>query len=142
MHANNYSPKHMAGIWPMGHQVDHAVSAFIEDVRQRGLSDDILLIVTGAMGRTPRINNNGGRDHYGELTSLLVSGGGLPMGQVIGKSDGNASKPATDPYHPEHLLATVMHTLFDIGELRLHTHLPQELVRVLESGKPIKPLMV
>ena len=56
MHANNNSPKNMAGMWPMGHQVDHAVAAFIEDVRERGLSERILLIVTGEMGRTPRIS--------------------------------------------------------------------------------------
>src|SRR5205823_8751551 len=57
-HANGNSPKQMAGIYPMGGQVDHAVSAFIEDVRERGLSDKILLAVTGEMGRSPRINNN------------------------------------------------------------------------------------
>ena len=53
--------------------MDHAVSAFIEDVHQRGLSEKILLVVTGEMGRTPRINKNGGRDHYGNIPSLLVS---------------------------------------------------------------------
>ena len=61
----------------MGGQVDHAVSVFLEDLAYRGLSDKILLVVTGEMGRTPRRNNNGGRDHYGELTPLLLAGGGL-----------------------------------------------------------------
>ncbi|HND53412.1 MAG TPA: DUF1501 domain-containing protein, partial [Pirellulaceae bacterium] len=82
-HANGNSPKHMTGIYPMGGQVDHAVAAFLEDVRERGLSDRILLAVTGEMGRTPRLNNNGGRDHYGELTPLLLAGGGIAPGQVI-----------------------------------------------------------
>src|SRR5437868_5964307 len=102
-HANGNSPKRMAGIYPMGGQVDHAVSAFIEDLATRGLSDDILLIVTGEMGRTPRLNNNGGRDHYGELTPLLLSGGGLKMGQVLGQTDNHAGKSVTAPYRPGHL---------------------------------------
>ena len=139
-HANENSPKGMAGIWPMGNQVDHAVSAFIEDVHQRGLSEKILLVVTGEMGRTPRINNNGGRDHYGELTPLLLSGGGLKMGQVIGQSDRSVSRPATEPYDPRHLLGTIAHTLFDIGQLRLDPSVPTELSRVLTGSEKIEPL--
>ncbi len=140
-HANNNSPKGMTGIWPMGHQVDHAVSAFIEDIHQRGLSDKVLLVVTGEMGRSPRINNGGGRDHYGELTSLLVSGGGLNMGQVIGQSDATASRPATTPYGPEDLMATVLHTLFDIGQLRIARGVPQEVVAAATRHEPIPALM-
>src|SRR6185295_11969659 len=107
MHANNNSPKNMEGMKPMGSKVDHAVATFIEDLHQRGLSDKVLLIVTGEMGRTPRINKNGGRDHYGNLTPLLLAGGGLKMGQVIGESDRNAAHPTTDPQTPANLLATI-----------------------------------
>ena len=93
MHANNNSPKNMAGMCQLGTQVDHAVAAFIEDVHARGLGDKILLVVTGEMGRTPRLNNNGGRDHYGDLTPLVFAGGGLKMGQVIGQSDRTPRSP-------------------------------------------------
>jgi uncharacterized protein (DUF1501 family) len=141
MHANKNSPKNMTGIWPMGHQVDVAVSAFIEDIHERGLEDKILLVVTGEMGRSPRINKNGGRDHYGNLTSLLVSGGGLKMGQVIGQSDRHASEPATTPYDPTHLMGTIFHSLFDLGELRLQTGLPKDLVQVIEGARPIDGLV-
>ena len=141
MHANNNSPKQMTGIWPMGNQVDHAVSAFIEDIHQRGLNKKVLLIVTGEMGRSPRINKNGGRDHYGELTSLLFSGGGLKMGQVIGQSDHQAAKPATEPYMPEHLLGTVMHALFNVAELRITQSVPKDIIRLAENSKPITPLI-
>ncbi len=140
-HANGNSPKNMAGIYPMGGQVDHAVSAFIEDLEYRGLTDKILLIVTGEMGRTPRLNNNGGRDHYGELTPLLLSGGGLKPGQVIGQSDRYASRPVGEGYRPENLLSTIMHVLFDLGKLRLEQHVPREIIRLAETGKPIEPLM-
>jgi hypothetical protein len=140
-HANNNSPKNMAGIYPMGNQVDHAVSAFIEDVHQRGLSEKILLVVTGEMGRSPRINKNGGREHYGNLTSLLVSGGGLKMGQVIGQSDRTAAEPATRPYDPKNLMNTIMHTLFDIGQLRVTDGLSKKLVEVITNGQPIEELI-
>jgi hypothetical protein len=140
-HANGNSPKRMAGIYPMGGQVDHAVAAFIEDVTERGLDSKILLIVTGEMGRTPRLNNDGGRDHYGELTPLLVFGGGLKMGQVIGQSDHHAARPQTEAYRPQHLLATVMHTLFDVGRLRLEPNVPREIVRLTEQARPIDHLL-
>ncbi len=119
MHANNNSPKNMAGFAPLSSQVDHAVAAFIEDVRERGLSDKILLVVTGEMGRTPRRNRDGGRDHFANLTTLAFAGGGLKMGQVIGQSDRTASAPATERYVPKHLLGTVMNSLLDVGRVRL-----------------------
>src|SRR5205807_444678 len=119
MHANENSPKQMANLPPMTSQVDHAVAAFIEDVYERGLSDKILLVVTGEMGRTPRRNKNGGRDHYPNLTTLLLAGGGLKVGQVIGQSDWLAAHPSSERYTPRHLLATVRHTLLDVGEVRV-----------------------
>src|SRR5262249_11046614 len=80
MHSNNNSPKNLEGMKPLGGQVDHAVSAFLEDVRQRGLSDQILLVISGEMGRTPRINKGGGRDHFAALTAVVVARRGLKMG--------------------------------------------------------------
>ncbi|HWE01924.1 MAG TPA: DUF1501 domain-containing protein [Tepidisphaeraceae bacterium] len=139
-HANGNSPKRMAGIYPMGGQVDHAVSAFLEDVERRGLSDKILLVVTGEMGRTPRLNNNGGRDHYGKLTSLMLAGGGLKMGQVIGESDKIAGEAATDPYGPEHLMATIMRVLLDVGAVRGEADVPREVAQIIGEGQPIREL--
>lgn len=141
MHSNGNSPKHLGGMKWLGPQVDHAVSAFIEDIEARGLSKKVLLVVTGEMGRTPRINRDGGREHYGELTPLLIYGGGLKMGQVIGQSDNTASRPATDPYTPAHLMSTLFHALFDVGKLRLDSSLPTEVVRLIEQGKPMQELL-
>jgi uncharacterized protein (DUF1501 family) len=117
------------------------VAAFIRDVEERGLSEKILLIVTGEMGRTPRINNNGGRDHYAELTPLLIYGGGLKMGQVVGQSDRTASRPQTEAYHPSHLMSTIFHSLFDIGKLRLDPAVPRDVAKLIEQGQPIAELM-
>ncbi len=140
-HSNNNSPKGLGGFAWLAPQVDHAVSAFIDDVRERGLEDKILLVVTGEMGRTPRINKNGGRDHYGELTPLMFFGGGLKMGQVIGASDSHATKAATTPYRPQHMMATIMNSLFDIGQLRLVQSLPSTLKNAITEGKPIDGLV-
>jgi hypothetical protein len=140
MHANENSPKQMANLDPMARQVDHAVAAFIEDVHERGLEDKILLVVTGEMGRTPRRNKNGGRDHYANLTSLLLAGGGLKMGQVIGQSDKTASQPTSERCTPKHLLATVMNTLLDIPEVRLKPGLGR-IASALTETDPIPGLL-
>ena len=140
MHANGNSPKKMANLPPMTSQVDHAVAAFLEDVRERGLSDRILLVVTGEMGRTPRRNRNGGRDHYGNLTTLALAGGGLKMGQVIGQSDKHAANPTTERYTPKHLMATILQTLLDPGKVRLVPGLGR-VGSVVSEGDPIPGLL-
>jgi hypothetical protein len=141
MHANNNSPAKMAGLPKMAGQVDHAVAAFIEDVEARGLSDKVLLVVTGEMGRTPRINKNGGRDHWANLTALAFAGGGLKMGQVIGQSDKIAGAPATTRYTPANLMATVLGQLFDAGELRVQADAPKNVASLVTDGKPIAGLV-
>jgi hypothetical protein len=141
LHSNENSPKHLGGMKWLGPQVDHAVAAFIRNVEERGLSDKILLVVTGEMGRTPRINNNGGRDHYAELTPLLIYGGGLKMGQVVGQSDRTASRPQTEAYNPSHLMSTIFHSLFDIGKLRLDPAVPRDVAKLIEQGQPIGELV-
>jgi uncharacterized protein (DUF1501 family) len=140
MHSNENSPRDLGGMNWLGPQVDHAVAAFLADVEERGLSDRILLVITGEMGRTPRINQNGGRDHYGDLTPLVFAGGGLPMGQIIGSSDRQAARPNGEGFTPRHLLATVMRALFDVGELRLLPGLPGELIRYIDESRPITGL--
>jgi hypothetical protein len=99
------------GMRNLGPQVDRAVAAFIDDVHQRGLENDILLVITGEFGRTPRINNGAGRDHWAPISTLAVAGGGLRMGQVIGESTAKAELPKTTPITPQDLMATVFHVL-------------------------------
>jgi uncharacterized protein (DUF1501 family) len=121
--------------------VDKAVSAFLEDVGKRGLSDEILLVITGEFGRTPRVNKKGGRDHWGNLCTLAFAGGGLKMGQVIGRSDRTASVPASEPVSSSNVLGTIMHSLFDIGELRVLPGVPRDIERIITGSQPIRELV-
>ena len=91
MHADSNNATIDEGMGYMAPPLDHAISAFLEDVKSRGLEDKIMLVVCGEMGRTPKINGKGGRDHWGNLGPLLLAGGGYPMGQVIGQSKADAS---------------------------------------------------
>ena len=116
------------------------MAAFLQDVHERGLSDKILLVVTGEMGRSPRRNRDGGRDHYGNLTPLLIAGGGLKMGQVIGSSDKNAAAPAADPQTPANLLATVMRTVLELGDIRAMPNLGKT-ADIVTTGEPIPGLL-
>jgi uncharacterized protein (DUF1501 family) len=120
---------------------DHAVSTFLDDLRERGLSDKIMLVCSGEIGRTPKINARGGRDHWGNLAPLLLAGGGWPMGRVIGQSTANGGEPLTEAVTLRHLTSTIMHTLFDVGQLRLLRNLPTPLVRMITEGEPIPELV-
>ena len=90
-----------------GPPYDQALTALVNDIYQRGLDRDVLVVSIGEFGRTPRINRNAGRDHWGALMSVLFSGGGLKVGQVIGASNSKGEVPVEAEYHPNHVLATV-----------------------------------
>ncbi|HLY10664.1 MAG TPA: DUF1501 domain-containing protein [Planctomycetota bacterium] len=128
------------GLRYVGAPFDHAVSAFIEDVESRRLSDKILLVACGEMGRSPRVNKGGGRDHWGGLAPLFLYGGGLKMGQVVGDSTRDAGEPNTSAITARHLMGTIAHTLFDLGKLRVARGLPDEIVRLTEYD-PIRELV-
>ncbi len=140
MHADGNNPGMIKGMEMLGRSLDKAVSAFLDDVADRGLSDKILLVVTGDFGRTPKVNKKGGRDHWARLGTLAFAGGGLEMGQVIGQSARGADVPAADPISTPNLMATIMHTLFDIGQLRLQSGLPRDLLKQVEDSPPIERL--
>ena len=132
MHADENNASLVEGMRYMGGPLDHAVSAFLEDVEARGLSKKILLVVCGEMGRTPRINKGGGRDHWGNLGPLLLAGGGLEMGRVVGKSTRNAGDAATEPIRIKHLLGTIMNVMYDTGKLRVQRGVPREVLAMAE----------
>jgi len=125
--------------------LDHAVSVFIEDLYARGLQNDILLVITGEFGRTPRIDNRNndnagvGRDHWPGLNTLVLAGGGIKPGQVIGESDSRAAYPRSRPIWPQDLMATVFHVL-GIDPAVQFVHPSGRPISMIEDGKVIEEL--
>jgi len=91
--------------------LDQGYSALLEDLSQRGMLDETLVAMLGEFGRTPQINVNAGRDHWGACQSVVLAGGGVRGGQVFGASDKIAAYPTEHPVRPEDLIATVYHAL-------------------------------
>ncbi len=86
---------------------DKAVAALINDLQSRGLDRDVLVVAMGEFGRSPKINKLAGRDHWPQVMSVLLAGGGLKMGQAIGGSNAKGEEPTDAPYQPQSVLAMV-----------------------------------
>lgn len=109
---------------------DQAFSALVDDLAQRGMLDQTLVLATAEFGRTPRINNAAGRDHWPWVYSIALAGGGTRAGMVYGASDGIAAHPTSNPHNPRDLAATVYHLLGVDPETLLYdqTNRPHSLV--------------
>ncbi len=125
-HGGNF--KHLKEHLPL---FDTGISALVEDIYARGLSDDVTVVVWGEFGRTPKINKDAGRDHWARVNSALLAGGGMKTGQVIGSTDSAAGEAKDEPVQYPSVLATVYKNLgID----------PQAMVKdVSERPSPIMP---
>jgi uncharacterized protein (DUF1501 family) len=121
-------------------QLDHAVATFVSDLHRRGLDKKILLVISGEFGRTPKINNGGGRDHWAKLSTLALAGGGLKMGQVVGESAPKVDEPKSRPVTPQDLMATIFHVLGIDPKIQF-TNPAGRPVYMIEHGKPIRELI-
>ncbi len=92
-------------------EFDTAFAALLTDLEERGLLESTLVVATGEFGRTPKLNSNGGRDHWAGCWTALVAGGGVQGGRVIGASDRTGSEPKDRPVTPQELVATIFHAL-------------------------------
>ena len=134
-HGGNF--RHLRGNLPM---FDRGISALVDDLHQRGLSDDVTVLVWGEFGRTQRINRDAGRDHWAPVNCGLLAGGGIPTGQVIGGTDHRGDSIKERKVTPSDLAATVF------GHLRIpleaHWVNPQgrPIPIVTEGGRPIPEL--
>jgi len=108
--------------------LDLASSALLEDLQARGLLDQTLVAWTGEFGRSPRINKDAGRDHYGNVFSAVLAGGGIRGGQVYGASDKHGAFPADNPVSPGAFAATLYHCM----GIAPDTEIPDRL------GRPVK----
>ena len=121
-------------------QMDQAVSALVTDLDERGLDENILLIISGEFGRTPKINGSQGRDHWAPLSTLAFAGGGLQMGTIVGESDAKVSVPRTKPVTPQDLMATVFNVL-GIDAKSQYVNQAGRPVYMLDDGQPIADLI-
>jgi len=135
-HGNNFG--HMKQHLPL---FDTGISALIEDLHARGLSEDCSVVVWGEFGRSPKINTNAGRDHWAPVQSVLVSGGGMPEGLVIGSTDKTAAYAQERPIHYRDVLATIYHNL-GIDPHSFVRDVSERPVAILsEDARPIRELV-
>jgi hypothetical protein len=121
-------------------QLDPAISTLVRDLADRGMLAKTLVLVTGEFGRTPRINKNAGRDHWGPSFTVLLAGGGIQGGRVLGASDARAERPAADPHGPEDLFATITHCMGIDPQEEFFT--PEgRPVKIVNDGKFIRGLL-
>jgi uncharacterized protein (DUF1501 family) len=118
---------------------DRALSTLLDDLDERGLLQETLVVAAGEFGRTPRINAQGGRDHWPGVWSVLMAGGGISGGQVLGASDAHGMFPAERPVCPGELAATILHVLGI--DLSTRLKLPQGAEIALADAEPIRELV-
>jgi hypothetical protein len=118
---------------------DRGLSALLNDLHDRGMLEETLVVWMSEMGRTPRINKEGGRDHWSFCYSLMMAGGGVRGGQVYGSSDRSAAFPSTNPVSPADIAATIYHCL----GIDTHAHLTDQQGRplVVGTGRPVQAIL-
>jgi uncharacterized protein (DUF1501 family) len=119
--------------------LDQSLSALLEDLEQRGLLGQTLVVCMGEFGRTPRINKDAGRDHWGLCQTALLAGGGIRGGRVQGASDRIAAYPTSDPVDPVDIHATVYHCLGLDPEQLMQDHLRRPFP--LSTGRALTALL-
>jgi hypothetical protein len=119
---------------------DQAFAALIGDLDQRGLLDSTLVMVSSEFGRTPRINNNAGRDHWPKVFSVVLAGGGIKAGAVYGASDAIAAEPQDNPLSVEDLATTVYHCLGIVADKELMAP-GNRPIEIVDGGKVREDLL-
>jgi hypothetical protein len=120
--------------------LDRALAALLDDLAESGLLGETLVVVMGEFGRTPKLNTQGGRDHWPRVFSVLLAGGGVVGGQVVGSSDATGESPQDRPVAPADLAATI-YTLLGIDPQQLLHTADGRPVHISRDGKVVKELV-
>ncbi|MEX0978931.1 MAG: DUF1501 domain-containing protein, partial [Pirellulales bacterium] len=118
--------------------IDQGISALVKDLKNRGMLDDTLVVTMGEFGRTPRINNDAGRDHWGPCASVLFAGGGIAGGNLVGASDRICAYPSDLAVAPADVVATIYHSLGLAPHTLMHDPLGRPLA--ISEGRAIRQL--
>jgi hypothetical protein len=121
--------------------LDRAIAALVKDLIDRGLYERTLVVAMGEFGRTPRMNANAGRDHWGNTFSVLMGCGGMPMGQVIGRSSHRGEHVVERPLSPQDVAATVYHHLGINPRAILFRDALDRPLALIDDGEPIRELV-
>lgn len=121
-------------------QYDAAVASLVEDLHDRGMQDEVLVLALGEFGRTPKINRDAGRDHWPGAMCVLYAGGGLRMGQAVGTTNALAEYPTSKPATPGCVLATMYYVL-GIDHHHVFHDDAQRPLAVLPEGEPVRELI-
>ena len=121
--------------------LDRAVGALVDDLIDRGLYESTLVVVMGEFGRTPRMNKDAGRDHWGDTFSLLIGCGSMRMGQVIGRSSARGEHVVDRPVSPQDVAATVYHHLGIDSRAVTFEDRAGRPTYLIERGEPIRELV-
>lgn len=120
-------------------EFDRALSALIEDMDARGTFQETLLVVMSEFGRSPRVNGNAGRDHWGEAGSLLLAGAGVKRGFVLGRTDKYGAFPTQQPISPADVACTMLDAL-GINPCKQLTTPSGRPIEILDSGARVREL--
>jgi hypothetical protein len=121
--------------------LDLGLTTLVNDLHERGLDEDVSVLVWGEFGRTPRINPQAGRDHWPSVSCALLAGGGMRTGQVIGSTDRNAAQARERPVHFQEVFATVYRNLgIDVNSATVTDHSGRPHYLVDGSAQPIREL--
>ncbi len=120
--------------------LDQALATLLLDLEERGLLERTLVMVSSEFGRTPKINQNAGRDHWPKVFSVLLAGGGIQGGMIYGMSNATASEPESDPVSPADLATTVYNQLGIVADKELMAP-GDRPIEIVDGGKVVKPLI-
>ncbi len=120
-------------------QLDQGFHALVTDLHERGLDQDVAVVMWGEFGRAPRVSRGDGRDHWPEAGAAVIAGGGFQMGQVIGETDSHGGRALGQPYTPSNVLANLYQhlgidpaiTIPDHNRRPMHILADRQLVREL-----------
>jgi len=121
-------------------QVDRGIANLIQDLHERGMQNDVVTIMWGEFGRTPKINNQAGRDHWSPAMSALVAGGGLKMGQAVGATTARGERPKDRPYTASQVLSTVYRAI-GIDPATTFSNGSGRPVYILDDREPVVELL-
>jgi len=123
-------------------ELNSGISNLLKDLEERDMLDDVTIIAWGEFGRTPKINNRAGRDHWPRVMSVLMAGGGMKNGQVIGSTDSHAADPNDRPVYIPEIFATLYHNMgIDVSKVQLPDLAGRPQFLVDHGMEPIRELV-